>query len=287
MMNRDISEKEFELFRGYISTQCGIEIEPEKAYLIETRLSRILAESQLPSFEALYSHIMSSGDKDMSERIIDAITTNETLWFRDASPWKVMGEVCLPYYVAQLRSGAKKTVQIWSAACSTGQEPYSIAMCIDQYLARNGIQDVTLAQFEIVATDISKTAIDIARRGRYDAISIRRGLDTATRDQYFESVGAAWQICERIQKRVRFERLNLQNDTSRLGKFDIVFCRYVLIYFSMALKRDLVGRIHQILANDGFLFTGNYLIYDLFEGLFDMAHHENAVYFTKLKGERA
>lgn len=284
-MNIDLSENEFELFRDYIRESCGIEIAPEKAYLIETRLTKILAESKLPTYEALYSHIMSSDDKAMAERIIDAITTNETLWFRDASPWKVLTEVCLPRYVADLRSGVKSKVRIWSAAASTGQEAYSIAMCIDDYLHRNAIRDVRLAQFEILATDISKGALDIAQRARYDPISIRRGLSDQYRDAYFVSEGTAWQLCDKIRERVRFERFNLQNDISGFGMFDIVFCRYVLIYFSAALKRDLVSRIHRAMARDGYLFTGNYIIYDLFYGLFDTLQHGDASYYQKsLKG---
>lgn len=280
-MSIDISEKELALFRRYISANCGIEIAPEKAYLIETRLTRILAESKLPSYEALYRHIMYNDDPAMSERIIDAVTTHETLWFRDASPWKVLAEVCLPYYVRLLRAGARQTIRIWSAAASTGQEPYSIAMCIDSYLRRNGIRDVTPAQFDILGTDISQWAIDIARRGRYDAISMRRGLDDAYRDAYFAKEDTAWQLCDKIRRQVRFERFNLQNDLHELGTFDIIFCRYVLIYFSPALKKDLTRRMHTALADDGCLITGNYVMYDLFEDWFDVAHHEDAVYYQK------
>lgn len=287
-MSQDISEKEFALFRDYISTSCGIEIAPEKAYLIETRLSRILAESKLPSFEALYHRIMSCEDREMNERIIDAITTHETLWFRDASPWKVLEEAALPYYVEKLLSGERTSVRIWSAASSTGQEPYSIAMCIDRYLKRHGVRGVSLAQFKILATDISRMAIDIAARGRYDAISIRRGLDDASRAEYFTQEGAAWQIDERIRQSVRFERFNLQNSAAALGVFDIIFCRYVLIYFSEDLKQGLARRLHAALADDGLMFTGNYVIHGLFDGLFETARHGDASYFTKQrKGGRS
>ncbi len=280
-MNATLTDNEFKLFKKYIEDKCGIEISEGKSYLIETRLYRLLVDSGLSSFEELYNLIMRANDLSLAERVIDAITTNETLWFRDKVPWTILEKVLLPRFVEMLRKGQRRKIRLWSAAASTGQEAYSTAMCIDSWLARNDINDVTLSNFEILATDISHTVIDMARNGRYDAISVMRGLDPVIRDRYFKKEGTVWEIDNRIKSHVKFQQFNLQNNYLLLGKFDIVFCRYVLIYFSDSLKESVFSKLCGVMENDGILFLGSSELYDKTDKCFEMMHVDNAVYYRR------
>lgn len=288
-----VSEKEYLLFRDYIEKNCGIAIPPEKAYLIETRLSMLMADAGIDSFGGFYDYIISGADLNISEKIINAVVTNETQWFRDILPWKLMEEILLPGLVGEIAAGRRARARIWSAAASTGQEIYSAVMCVDNYLRKNNIKDVDLSDFDFFATDISSRVLDAAKKGRYDRISMMRGLDDYYRLEYFISDGAAWDVKPEIRNAVRFSRFNLLDGYDKLGIFDIVFCRYVMIYFSDNLKKEIIGKMHSVIIDGGVLFTGNYALYDLFCGNadFDVKHYacENReiTYYTNrvLKGE--
>lgn len=280
MLMRSLTSKEFDLMKGYIEKECGIVLGKDKAYLIESRLSGILAESELSSFEELYYKLSSLRDRRMNERVIDAITTNETLWFRDKTPWQVLEEVLLPRYIDEIRQKKRNKVRIWSAGCSTGQEPYSIAMSIDRYLNRHKVKDISLSHFEILATDISRSVLDIAKTGKYDSISIMRGLDAEYRSRYFTKEGRIWALSKEIRDRVKFKRFNLQNSFITLGKFDMVFCRYVAIYFSNELKRDVFQKITRVLNHpDGVLFLGNSEVFTDYGDNFVRNLHGAGVYY--------
>ena len=276
-----INENEFLLFKGYIEESCGIAIPPEKAYLIESRLTKLMLDVGTDSFGEFYSYIKGTSDSIIRQKIIDAITTNETLWFRDSLPWQVLEERYLPKLIEELRAGRKERVRIWCAAVSTGQEAYSTVMCVDNYLRENNINDVELSNFEFLATDISSRVLDIAKKGRYDKISIMRGLDDDYREKYFTEIDAAWEIDSKIRNAVKFEHFNLKDSYWRLGQFDIIFCRYVLIYFSEELKEEIILKMKDSLANDGILFTGNYVLYDLLKDIYKMEHYNNLTYYTK------
>ena len=276
-----INDDEYLLFRNYIADNCGILVPPEKSYLIETRLSKYMAKSGSESFGEFYDYIISASDPLMPQKIINAITTNETQWFRDSAPWKVLQECLLPRFVDELARGEKKQVRIWSAAASTGQEIYSTAMCIDSYLGRNNVKGADLSGFYFLATDISSDVLSIAKKGRYNKISIMRGLSDYYREKYFVENGSAWDIDPRLRDAVKFESFNLKNTFQIFGKFDIIFCRYVLIYFSDDLKKEIVAKIYNSLSDGGVLFTGNYVLYDLFKDYFDAQHHGNLTYYIK------
>ncbi|MGE5417287.1 MAG: CheR family methyltransferase [Acidobacteriota bacterium] len=278
-MTAGLSSQEFALMQRYIEDKCGITLGEDKAYLIETRLSKLLIDSGLNSFEELYHYIRTSNDQRLVEKVIDAITTHETLWFRDRSPWEIIGEVLLPEYVKVLREGKRFKIRIWSAACSTGQEPYSIAMLIDHYLSRNGISDVRLAQFEIIATDISTTVLDIARLGRYDSISIQRGLGPEYRDKYFKNEGRIWLLDEKIKSAVTFKPFNLQTDFGIMGRFDLVLCRYVLIYFAEQLRKSVVQKISQVLEKDGVLLIGSSEIFNDFSEHYEFQRFNEGTFY--------
>jgi len=284
-MSTNLTSKDFLLFQKYIEEQCGISIRDDKAYLIESRLSRFLIKFGLADFETLYQMLSQQKNQSLAEEVIDALTTNETLWFREKSPWQVLEDKLLPYYIDELRQGKCSTVRIWSAACSTGQEPYSIAMCIDTYLMRHRITDITLEQFEILATDISNTVLQIAQRGKYDSISMARGLEAHYRDQYFRQEGRIWVLDEKIKRAVRFVKFNLQKDFIPLGKFDLVFCRYVAIYFSNTFKKEVLKKISSVLVKGGLLVLGNSEVFFDSKENFQVEQYENAIFY-RVRGDK-
>ncbi len=282
MWNDSIS-KEFMMIQRFIEDKCGIFLGDEKAYLLESRLSKMLAESIFESFDELYAQICTWNDPDMIDEIIDSITINETFWFRDKSPWLIMEELLLPAYIMELREGKRRKVRIWSAASSYGQEPYSIAMCIDHYLLSHNIGDLSLDRFEITATDISHTVIQMAKTGRYDNISIQRGLEETYRSSYFKNEGRVWTLNEKIRNAVNFRQFNLINDFASFPKFDIIFFRNVLIYFSDKLKEEMMIKIKSSLYPGGALFIGSSELFTDYGTDFIMDHYKNGTYF-KAKG---
>ena len=266
---------EFQLISEYINELCGILIPPEKSYLIETRLTKLMLDVGAGSFMEFYEHITTKPNENMQQMIINAITTNETMWFRDGVPWKLLEEIYLPNLIAEYVKGNINRIRFWSAAVSTGQEIYSTVMCVDDYLSRNPTSGVDISCFEFIATDISGNTLDIAKKGRYDSISIMRGLDDYHREKYFTKLGSVWEIDPKIRDAVRFEKFNLKNEYTMFGLFNVIFCRYVLIYFSETLKKITIDKMHNALSDGGVLLTGNYVLFDLLQGDFDINHYGN------------
>jgi chemotaxis protein methyltransferase CheR len=280
MLMGDITSRQFDLMRSYIEEECGIALGKEKAYLITNRLSGLLTEYNIPDYEGLYYTLKNKKDPHLKERVIDSITTNETLWFRDKTPFRTLEEVLLPKYIEEVRAGGRNRIRIWSAGCSTGQEPYSIAMLIDRYLAREGIRDVSPGNFEILATDISRRVLKIAEAGKYDDLSIARGLDLEYRSRYFTREGRDWVLDKGIRDRVEFKQFNLQNNFVALGKFDVIFCRYVTIYFSPDLKREIFRKIATALNRPwGVLFLGSSEVFTGYGDYFTRMLHNGGVYY--------
>jgi len=282
-----ISESEFNCIRDYVADISGIVIPPEKAYLIETRLYKLMIDAGVESFSDLYDKVILPGNNNIAQKIINAITINETLWFRDAILWKGFEREVLPGFVQQLISKEKSKIRIWSAAASTGQEAYSIAMCIDNYLKRNKVTGISLSNFEIFATDISDRVLEIAQNARYDKISMTRGISEHYKAAYFKDNGNAWELDTYIKDAVRFRHFNLMESYNSIGKFDIIFCRYVLIYFPSNVKADVIGRMNEVLNIGGMFFTGNYVLYDLLGDTFDIKEYENLTYYTKQTFKKA
>lgn len=249
-MNAEITPQEYEAFKKFLQDACGILLGDNKQYLVKSRLRRILDENHLNSLGELLDRIKRPGRTNLKEVVIDAMTTNETLWFRDNHPFRILQEKLLPEF-AERKS--MQPLRIWSAACSTGQEPYSTAMVIDEFRrSRPG----KLRDVKITATDISKSVLDVARRGEYEMIAIGRGLSPERQKQFFTaSSNGGWQIKPQIKSMVEFRELNLL-DRYTLGKFDIIMCRNVLIYFSAELKRDILTRLHAALNPGGYLILG-------------------------------
>lgn len=236
----------------YIHSICAITLDRTKDYLIEGRLSRLMEETGCTSFAQLVSRAKSDLNGSVKRRIIDEITTNETLFFRDSSPFELLRQKILPEVIdRRKRSALAIPIRIWSAACSTGQEIYSIAM-----LLREMLGDLSRYSIRLVGTDISDQAVARASLGIFSPLEATRGLTDAARDKSFVLHPGGWKIRDEIRSMVCFRKMNLMEDFSSLGKFDIVFCRNVAIYFNEPDRISLFNRIEQRMENDGYLVVG-------------------------------
>lgn len=275
-MKAEITPQEYEAFKTFLQDACGILLGDNKQYLVKSRLRRILEDNSLNSLGELLDRMKRPGRSNLKEVVIDAMTTNETLWFRDNHPFRILQEKLLPEF-AERKSF--QPLRIWSAACSTGQEPYSTGMVIEEFRrSRPG----KLRDVKVVATDISKSVLDVARRGEYEMIAIGRGLSPERQKQFFTpSQNGGWQIKPQIKAMVEFKELNLL-DRYTLGKFDIIMCRNVLIYFSAELKKDILTRLHGSLNPDGYLILGASESLNGLSDLYEMVQcHPGIIYRKK------
>lgn len=250
-MKSEITPQEYEAFKTFLQDACGILLGENKQYLVKSRLRKILEENGHESLGDLVRHLQRPGRNPLREVVIDAMTTNETLWFRDTHPFRILTERLLPELA---ETKGMQQLRIWSAACSTGQEPYSIGMAIDEF--RRLKPGKLRGETRIVATDISRSVLDVARKGEYEMLAIGRGLSPERQKNFFTALpSGGWQIKPTIKNMVEFKELNLL-ERYVLGKFDLVFCRNVLIYFSAELKKDILTRIHSTLSPGGYLILG-------------------------------
>ena len=249
-MKTEITLQEYTAFKTFLQDASGILLGDNKQYLVKSRLRRILEDNQLGSLGELLDRLKRPGRNNLSEVVIDAMTTNETLWFRDSHPFRILQNILLPDFADRKMA---QPLRIWSAACSTGQEPYSTAIVIEEY---RRLRPGRLRDVKIIATDISKTVLDAARRGEYETIAIGRGLSPERQQQFFTAaINGRWQIKPQIKAMVEYRKINLL-ERYLLGKFDIAMCRNVLIYFSAEHKRDILTRIHASLNPGGYLILG-------------------------------
>lgn len=274
-----LTPEDFQLLRNFIEKQCGLQVGEEKSYLIESRLSQIMLEAGCEDYRGLYLKASEPASGPLREKIIDAITTHETFWFRDERPWKIFREVVLPEFIEALRSGKKQKIRIWCAACSTGQEPYSLAMLIDQHLTNSGLGSITPSNFEILATDISAGTLMLAKNGRYNQLEMSRGIDNFFKTKYFTQTGSVWTINDFIRSRITYKKFNLQDSLAGLGTFDFILCRNVIIYFSEQFKKDLLHRFAGIMAPKAFFFLGSSESLLGYSNSFDICDHNGAIYY--------
>lgn len=245
---------DIKVMRDYIAAHCGITLPPEKDYLLEARLAPLMAETGCASLTALVLAAERDAARLLRDRIVDAMTTQETLWFRDRHPFDLLARELLPRFAAQFREGRAHKLRIWSAACATGQEPYSIAMTVLEFSRENGA--IPPERVEILATDVSLAALFSAKSGRYDAFSLGRGLPAEMRERHFRPDGDAFLVSDRVRSLVAFSRLNLLESFAAVGAADIIFCRNVLIYFADSFKRDILARMAAALRPGGALIVG-------------------------------
>ena len=249
-----ITEQEFADFSQYIHEMTGIVIPREKTYLLESRMQPILAEHGFGSFTELYRAVRAERRRILAKEIIDAITTNETFFFRDNKPFELLRNKILPDIVdRRRRSGATGRIplRIWSAACSSGQEVYSIAMTLSELLP------VREYDIRILGTDISSKALAVASYGQYNAFEVQRGLpDTLSRKYFLPGAGGGLRVRDELRGMARFEKINLLQPLALQERFDVIFCRNVAIYFSRPDKAKLFNNLGRMLQPDGALILG-------------------------------
>ena len=248
-MSNQINVNDYNQFKTYLEQSCGLMLGDNKHYLVSSRLTGLLEEFNSSSVGDLIQKIVSRPDAKLRERVIEAMTTNETFWFRDAFPFDILQNQIFPELESKVGG-----IKIWSAACSSGQEAYSISMATEEYKASN--PGKLRGDVRIVGTDISPQIVRAAQEACYDNLAMTRGLSPERKKKFFQEKGDCWQVNANIKARASFRGLNLLQSYSMLGKFDIVFCRNVLIYFSPENKRDILERIKQTLNPRGYLFLG-------------------------------
>jgi chemotaxis protein methyltransferase CheR len=245
-----LTDADFEHFRQLVRTRSGLALTPEKAYLVTSRLGPIARAEALPDVGALLARLRSGAPEELLRRCVDAMATHESFFFRDGTPFDLLAGRVLPQLI-QARA-ARKSLRIWCAACSSGQEPYSIAMILQEHAAR--LAGWTL---EIVATDMSEAILRKAQSGLYSEFEVKRGLSEDRLRRWFSREGHAWRISPTLQQMVQFRPHNLLHGVNGLGAFDVIFCRNVLIYLEVEQKRTILASISKSLAGDGALFLGS------------------------------
>ncbi|CAK0761085.1 Chemotaxis protein methyltransferase Cher2 [Gammaproteobacteria bacterium] len=279
-MQQSVTEEEYRDFRSFLEDATGILLGDNKHYLVTSRLHRLLEEYALPNVGELMVRLRRERHGDLRNRVIEAMTTNETLWFRDIHPYEILKNLILPELA---RTGMRRAA-IWSAACSTGQEPYSISMVVDDFVSTH--PGALSGGASILATDISTRVLNEARRAVYDATSVARGLSEERRKRFMNPVttksGPAWEVRPEIRARVNFRELNLTQPLVGIGRFDVIFCRNVLIYFSSDLKRALIARLAGALNPRGWLILGASESIAGISDTFEMVRAERSVVYRSL-----
>jgi chemotaxis protein methyltransferase CheR len=275
-----MTREDYEEFRAFLADACGITLGDNKQYLVSSRLSPLMLEFNIVSIRELVERVRRDRHSTLTERIIDAMTTNETQWFRDQFPFEILKQTIL----AGIPRNLAQPVRIWSAACSSGQEPYSIAISVHEYLLKN--PGTLPAGVQILATDISPTVLKQAALGVYDGVAIARGLSGERRQRYFLPEGSQWVVKPDVRRLVSFRELNLCQGYEVLGKFDVIFCRNVLIYFAPQLKRDIIMRMSQALNPGGYLFLGAAESISNYSDAFEMLRLDGGIAY-RLKSRNA
>lgn len=250
MENKNLQQGEYDQFRTFLEQQCGIVLGDNKLYLVKSRLAPLMARFGVDTLSALVAKTLSPHERQLRAAVVDAMTTNETLWFRDTYPFELLKSKIYP----ELRD-TRRGLKIWSAASSSGQEPYSIAMATQEYQSQNpGLLKMGV---QIVGTDISNTMLDMCKNAEYDSLALARGLSVERRQKFFQDSGKGMaRVVDPIKRMVNFRHLNLLDSYSLMGKFDVIFCRNVLIYFSPEVKAKIISQFAQALNPRGYLFLG-------------------------------
>jgi chemotaxis protein methyltransferase CheR len=244
-----VTPHDYDYLRGLVKDRSGLVLSAEKQYLVESRLLPLVRKAGVANLSELVLKLQGPGADLLIAEVAEAMATNETFFFRDKIPFEHFRETILPALMVE--RAAQRRIRIWCAACSTGQEPYSLAMILKEMGA-------ALAgwRFDILATDFSGAVLERAIGGVYSQFEVQRGLPIALLVKYFQQVGENWQVVPELRAMVKYRQLNLLRDFSTLGTFDLVLCRNVLIYFDHATKVDVLHRIARSMQPDGFLVLG-------------------------------
>ncbi len=240
---------DFDIYKDLLKEKSGLVLSSDKSYLLDSRLSPIAKKWGYPSIDAMTVALQGVPDKDLVNDIVEAMTTNETSFFRDTRPFDTLRNTVLPYL--HENRATKRSINTWCAAASSGQEPYSIRLILKEMESK-----FAGWKTDILATDISHEILEQAREGVYSQFEVQRGLPIQTLMSNFTQIDEKWQINEEIRRSVRYDYFNLLDSMSGLGTFDVIFCRNVLIYFDEPTKKDILERMAAQLPDDGFLFLG-------------------------------
>ena len=244
-----IGEGAFRVLAGLLKSRSGVVLGREKAHFLESRLLPVAARARLPDVDSLAAALARPGSEALAVETVEAMLNNETYFFRDTAPFELLRSGVLP--ALRRAREATRYLRIWCAAASTGQEPYSIAMML-------AADEAAWAgwHIEIVATDLSRRALDRAEAGLYSQFEVQRGLPIQALVRHFEKEGEQWRLNRDIRRRVRFRQINLAQSFAQLGQFDVVLCRNVLMYFDGPAKADILSRIRRTMPADGCLLLG-------------------------------
>jgi chemotaxis protein methyltransferase CheR len=251
-----LTQNELSLWSRYIHSICGVQLDSSKAYLIETRLGPFLRETESVTFSDLYNKIVADRSNILKRKVIDAITTGETSFFRDASPFEMLQHKIIPDLIDRrkklIANGGPVPIRIWSAACSTGQEVYSTTFVLKELLI-----DLSRYDIQILGTDISDKVVAQASYAKYSRLELDRGMNPDRVAKYFTPEGQLWKVRDELRALATFKTMNLLNPFTFPHRFDIVFCRNVAIYFSEEDKIRLFKSISRVMAPDGYLIIGS------------------------------
>lgn len=244
-----MTPSEFEFLKTFLKTRSGLVLSNDKQYLVESRLQPIARSSKLETLSAVIQTLQRGTNKALETDVIEAMTTNESFFFRDKTPFDHFRDTMLPSLLEARAS--RRQLKIWCAAASTGQEPYSLGICLKEEAAK-----MAGWRTRILGTDLSQEVLEKAKAGLYSQFEVQRGLPIQMLLKYFDQKGDMWQINAAMRAMVEWKKLNLLENFSHLGEFDIVFCRNVLIYFDQPTKSEILGRLAKCLPDDGYLVLG-------------------------------
>ncbi len=239
----------FDMFRTLLKQRSGLELSQDKVYLLESRLMPVARKWNLRGLEELASTIRTNRDEQLLQDITEAMTTNESSFFRDSNPFDQFRKIVLPHLLE--RRATTRRIRIWCAAASSGQEPYSLAIILKEEAAR-----LPGWRVDIIGTDLSTEVLEKARQGVYTQFEVQRGLPVSYLVKYFKQIDDKWELDLEIRRMVQYQEFNLLNDPAPLGRFDVIFCRNVLIYFDQDTKGEVLGRIAKQISGDGILYLG-------------------------------
>ena len=239
---------DFDLYKDLLKEKSGLTLTPDKSYLLDSRLTPVARKWNYANLEVMTMALRAMPPPELIKDVVEAMTTNETSFYRDSKPFDQFRDILLPHLI---KTRANKRARIWCAASSTGQEPYSLAMLLKENAAK-----LPGWNFEIIATDIDTAVLETAKKAEYSQFEVQRGLPIQMLMKYFEQKGDRWLLKQEIKSMVQFKYFNLLEPMTSLGKFDIIFCRNVLIYFDRDMKSKVLQNMAGLLPEDGFVVLG-------------------------------
>jgi chemotaxis protein methyltransferase CheR len=265
---------EYDYIRALVKRSSAMVLDDGKEYLIQARLAPLVRQEGLPTIEHLVAKMRERPDSPLHSRVVEAMTINETSFFRDVNPFEVCKKHVFP--ALQKVRGQQRTLNIWSAACSTGQEPYSLAMIV-----RDVFPDLAQWRLRIHATDLSSHVLEKAKRGKFTQLEVNRGLPAPMLVKNFVQDGTEWAVKPEVRSLVEFRQMNLSAPWQGLPQMDVVFMRNVLIYFDVETKKRLLGYLRDVLRPDGYLFLGAAETTFNIDGTFEAIEQNRTTYYRR------